>query len=77
MSADMGYQIDNMEAMDVWQRPDGAIMVSLIVRRQPFDAAAQPLPRIPHARGLSGLAKDTAFCRLLSAPSPDRSPPAR
>jgi len=30
MSADMGYQIDNMEAMDVWQRPDGAIMVSLM-----------------------------------------------
>ncbi|KAB2953211.1 MAG: hypothetical protein F9K19_16205 [Rhizobiaceae bacterium] len=30
MSADMGYQIDNMEAMDVWQRADGALMVSLM-----------------------------------------------
>ena len=29
-SADMAYQIDNMEAMDVWQRPDGAVMVSLM-----------------------------------------------
>ena len=30
MDADMGYQIDNMEAMDVWQRADGAVMVSLM-----------------------------------------------
>ena len=30
MSADMGYQIDNMEAMDVWRRGDGALMVSLM-----------------------------------------------
>jgi hypothetical protein len=30
MDADMGYQIDNMEAMDVWQRGDGALMVSLM-----------------------------------------------
>jgi len=30
MRADMGYQIDNMEAMDVWQRADGAVMVSLM-----------------------------------------------
>lgn len=30
MSADMGYQIDNMEAMDVWRRADGALMVSLM-----------------------------------------------
>jgi len=29
-TADMGYQIDNMEGMDVWQRADGASMVSLI-----------------------------------------------
>lgn len=28
--ADMSYQIDNMEGMDVWQRADGATMVSLI-----------------------------------------------
>lgn len=28
--ADMAYQIDNMEAMDVWQRADGAVMVSLM-----------------------------------------------
>jgi hypothetical protein len=28
--ADMGYQIDNMEAMDVWRRADGALMVSLL-----------------------------------------------
>jgi hypothetical protein len=28
--ADMAYQIDNMEAMDVWQRADGAAMVSLM-----------------------------------------------
>lgn len=28
--ADMGYQIDNMEGMDVWQRADGATMVSLV-----------------------------------------------
>ena len=26
----MAYQIDNMEAMDVWQRADGAVMVSLM-----------------------------------------------
>jgi hypothetical protein len=30
MQADMGYQIDNMEAMDVWTREDGAVMVSLM-----------------------------------------------
>jgi len=30
MQADMGYQIDNMEGMDVWTRADGALMVSLI-----------------------------------------------
>jgi len=28
--ADMGYQIDNMEGLDVWQRADGAVMVSLM-----------------------------------------------
>lgn len=28
--ADMGYQIDNMEGMDVWKRADGATMVSII-----------------------------------------------
>ena len=28
--ADMGYQIDNMEGLDVWIRSDGAEMVSLI-----------------------------------------------
>jgi hypothetical protein len=30
LDADMGYQIDNMEAMDVWQRADGAVIVSLM-----------------------------------------------
>lgn len=30
LEADMGYQIDNMEAMDVWRRGDGALMVSLM-----------------------------------------------
>ncbi|MGN6303862.1 MAG: esterase-like activity of phytase family protein [Mesorhizobium sp.] len=30
MQADMGYQIDNMEGMDVWRRADGALMVSLM-----------------------------------------------
>jgi len=30
MEADMGYQIDNMEGLDVWRRDDGALMVSLI-----------------------------------------------
>jgi len=30
LEADMSYQIDNMEAMDVWTRPDGATMVSLM-----------------------------------------------
>ena len=30
LQADMGYQIDNMEAMDVWTREDGAVMVSLM-----------------------------------------------
>ena len=29
-TADMAYQIDNMEGMDVWTRADGATMVSLI-----------------------------------------------
>lgn len=28
--ADMGFQIDNMEGLDVWQRSDGALMVSLV-----------------------------------------------
>lgn len=28
--ADMGYQIDNMEGLDVWTRSDGAQMVSLV-----------------------------------------------
>jgi hypothetical protein len=28
--ADMSYQIDNMEALEVWQRADGAQMVSLM-----------------------------------------------
>ncbi|TPM04849.1 esterase-like activity of phytase family protein [Mesorhizobium sp. B2-3-10] len=30
LQADMGYQIDNMEGLDVWSRDDGALMVSLI-----------------------------------------------
>ena len=30
MEADLGYQIDNMEALDVWQRQDGATMISLM-----------------------------------------------
>ncbi|TPJ68153.1 esterase-like activity of phytase family protein [Mesorhizobium sp. B2-7-1] len=30
MEADMGYQIDNMEGLDVWTRYDGALMLSLI-----------------------------------------------
>ncbi|TIS56384.1 esterase-like activity of phytase family protein [Mesorhizobium sp.] len=30
MQADMGYQIDNMEGLDVWTRDDGALMVSLV-----------------------------------------------
>ena len=30
LEADMSYQIDNMEAMDVWTRADGATMVSLM-----------------------------------------------
>jgi hypothetical protein len=30
LEADMGYQIDNMEAMDVWRRADGQLMVSLM-----------------------------------------------
>jgi hypothetical protein len=30
MTADMNYQIDNMEGLDVWTRDDGALMVSLI-----------------------------------------------
>jgi hypothetical protein len=30
MEADMGYQIDNMEGLDVWTRDEGALMVSLI-----------------------------------------------
>jgi hypothetical protein len=29
-TADMSFQIDNMEGMDVWQRADGATMVSLV-----------------------------------------------
>ncbi|MER8806331.1 esterase-like activity of phytase family protein [Mesorhizobium australicum] len=30
LQADMGYQIDNIEGLDVWSRDDGALMVSLI-----------------------------------------------
>ncbi|PWJ84834.1 hypothetical protein C7441_104101 [Pseudaminobacter salicylatoxidans] len=30
MQAGMNYQIDNMEAMDVWRRADGALIVSLM-----------------------------------------------
>jgi hypothetical protein len=30
LEADMSYQIDNMEGLDVWRRADGATMVSLI-----------------------------------------------
>jgi len=30
LEANMGYQIDNMEGIDVWRRGDGALMVSLI-----------------------------------------------
>lgn len=30
MEADMGFQIDNMEGLDVWTRDDGALMVSLV-----------------------------------------------
>ena len=28
--ADMSYQIDNMEGLDVWRRDDGALMVSVV-----------------------------------------------
>ncbi len=30
LEADMGYQIDNMEGLDVWTRDDGVQMVSLV-----------------------------------------------
>lgn len=30
MEADMAYQIDNMEGLDVWRRADGATMVSIV-----------------------------------------------
>jgi len=30
LEADMSYQIDNMEGMDVWKRADGATMVSIV-----------------------------------------------
>ncbi|UVC16934.1 esterase-like activity of phytase family protein [Mesorhizobium onobrychidis] len=30
LEADMGYQIDSMEGLDVWTRDDGAVMVSLV-----------------------------------------------
>jgi len=30
MEADMAYQIDNMEGLEVWQREDGATMVSIV-----------------------------------------------
>ena len=30
MEADMGYQIDNMEGLDVWTRGDGAMIVSVM-----------------------------------------------
>lgn len=30
LEADMGYQIDNMEALDVWRSADGATMVSML-----------------------------------------------
>lgn len=29
-TADMGYQIDNMEGLDVWRRGDGALIVSML-----------------------------------------------
>ena len=52
LEADMGYQIDNMEGMDVWtprrRRADGVADVG----RQPLDPAAQPLSGIRAARGL-------------------------
>jgi hypothetical protein len=30
LQADMNYQIDNMEGLDVWRRGDGALMVSIV-----------------------------------------------
>ncbi|MBO6717347.1 MAG: esterase-like activity of phytase family protein [Rhizobiaceae bacterium] len=30
LEADMSYQIDNMEGLDVWRRKDGALIVSLV-----------------------------------------------
>ncbi len=30
LTADMSYQIDNMEGLDVWRRADGATMVSIV-----------------------------------------------
>jgi len=30
VEADMGYDIDNMEGLDVWRRADGALMVSIV-----------------------------------------------
>jgi hypothetical protein len=30
LKADMSYQIDNMEGLDVWRREDGALMVSIV-----------------------------------------------
>jgi hypothetical protein len=30
LTADMGYQIDNIEGLDVWKRDDGAIMLSMV-----------------------------------------------
>jgi hypothetical protein len=30
VEADMAYQIDNMEGLDIWQREDGAVMIALM-----------------------------------------------
>ncbi|MGN6584071.1 MAG: esterase-like activity of phytase family protein, partial [Rhizobiaceae bacterium] len=30
LRADMAYQIDNMEGLDIWRRQDGATMISIV-----------------------------------------------
>ena len=66
-AADMAYQIDNMEAMDVWPRADGARDGVADVGRQPLDPAAQPLSGIHPAPGLRGADGAAADIRMVMA----------
>ncbi len=86
LEADMGYQIDNMECLDVWTRPDGAVMMSVVSDDNHSILQTEPVSGVPVRRvsasnsGLRRRGLSMRNCRLAVIPgsrSGTRNPEVR